>query len=94
MLGRNTEWRQTDLLTDEQAHAMGLVECLGSTHCVVLISHDCDLASDRELFVEVIVGSLVQAADPMFANARNPRSLACEICIRGKRGDVRRTAPR
>lgn len=84
MLGRNTEWRQGDLLTDEQAHAMGLVECLGSVHCVVLISHDCDLASDRELFVEVIVGSLVQAINPMLANARNPRSLHVRFVSEGE----------
>lgn len=79
MLGRNTEWRQGDLLTDEQAHAMGLVQSLGSIDCVVLISHDCDLANDSETFVEVIVGSLVQAADPMLANARNPRRLHLEF---------------
>ena len=46
MLGRDTEWRQGDLLTDEEAHAMGLVESVGSNRCVVLISHDCDLPND------------------------------------------------
>jgi len=75
MLGRDTEGRQGDLLTDEQAHAMGWVESLGSNHRVVLISHDCDLPNDTEVFVEVIVGSLVQAPNPMLANARNPRRL-------------------
>jgi len=57
MLGRDTEWRQGDLLTDEEAHAIGLVESLNSNRCVVLISHDCDLPNDTETFVEVIVGS-------------------------------------
>jgi hypothetical protein len=75
MLGRDTEWRQGDLLTDEEAHLLGLVESLGSNRCFVLISHDCDLPSDTEAFVEVIMGSLVPAPDPMFAKARNPRRL-------------------
>lgn len=75
MLGRDTEWRQGDLLTDEEAHTIGLVESLNSNRCVVLISHDCDLPNDTETFVEVIVGSLLQAPDPMLANARNPRRL-------------------
>lgn len=75
MLGRDTEWRQGDLLTVEEAHAIGLVESLNSNRCVVLISHDCDLPNDTETFVEVIVGSLLQAPDPMLANARNPRRL-------------------
>lgn len=71
MLGRDTEWRQADLLIDEKAHAMGLVESSGSKHCLVLISHDCGLPNDIEIYVEVIVGWLVLVADPMFANARN-----------------------
>ncbi len=75
MLGRDTKWRQGDLLTDKEAHAIGLVGSLNSNHRVVLISHDCDLPNDTETFVEVIVGSLVQARDPMLANARNPRRL-------------------
>ena len=75
MLGRNTAWRQGDMLTDESARAMGLVESLGSNRRVVIISHDCDLANDAEIFVEVIVGSLIQYLDPMFASARNPRRL-------------------
>lgn len=75
MLGRDTEWRQGNLLTDEAAHALELVKVTGSSSRVVVISHDCDLPNDIEEFVEVIIGSLVEAPNPMLANARNPRRL-------------------
>ncbi|KAA3652174.1 MAG: hypothetical protein DWQ11_12220 [Proteobacteria bacterium] len=75
MLGRDTEWRQGNLLTDEGAQALGLVEACNSGKRAVVISHDCDLPNDTELFVEVILGSLVEDSNPMFANARNPRRL-------------------
>jgi len=75
MLGRDTEWRQGDLLSDEVAYSLELVERLGSNRRVVLISHDCDLPNDTELFVEVIVGSLIPTRDPMVTHARNPRRL-------------------
>lgn len=75
MLGRDTKWRQGDLLADEEAYAMGLVEAINSNRYIVVISHDCDLPSEAEPFVEVIVGRLVQAPDPMLVNARNIRRL-------------------
>lgn len=75
MLGRDTVWRQGDLLSDEVAYSLELVELLGSNRRVVLISHDCDLPNDTEPFVEVIVGSLTPTRDPMVTHARNPRRL-------------------
>jgi hypothetical protein len=54
---------------------MRLLESLISNHRVVLSSDDCDLPDDTEICVEVIVGSLVQAPDPMLAKARNLRRL-------------------
>lgn len=75
MLGRNTELRQGNLLTDQDAHALGLVESLDSGKRVVVISHDCDLLHDAEEFIEVIISSSILEPDPMFANARNPRRL-------------------
>ena len=75
MLGRNTELRQGNLLTDEDAHVLGLVESLDSGKRVVVISHDCDLLNDAEEFIEVIVSSSIPEPDPMYANARNPRRL-------------------
>jgi hypothetical protein len=75
MLGRDTEWRQGSLLAGEDAYALGLVESLASDKCVIVISHDCDLPSQAEDFVEVIVGTVVPKPNPMLASARNPRRL-------------------
>ncbi|QKE40393.1 MAG: hypothetical protein HO274_02915 [Ferrovum myxofaciens] len=75
MLSRDTEWRQGNLLTDGAALALKLVEALGSGSRVVVISHDCDLPNDTEEFVEVIVGSKVDAPNAMLVNAKNPRRL-------------------
>jgi hypothetical protein len=75
MLGRDTQWRQGDLLTDESAQLFGFVNSADSNKCAVVISHDCDLANDSETFVEVIMCSSVQTADAMVSNARNPRRL-------------------
>lgn len=75
MLGRGSEWRQGNLLTDDSARALGLVEPHESNRRVVVISHDCDLQNDKETFVEVIVGRFLQKPDNMFAKARHPREL-------------------
>ena len=75
MLGRDTEWRQGSLLAGEDAYALGLVASLASDKCVIVISHDCDLPSQAEDFVEVIVGTVVPKPNPMLASARNPRRL-------------------
>lgn len=82
MLGRDTEWRQGNLLTDEAAHALELVKVTGSSSRVVVISHDCDLPNDIEEFVEVIIGSLVEAPNPMLANARNPAGCKSSSLLR------------
>lgn len=74
MIGRDTEWRQGDLLTLASAEALGLTD--GGNACrVVVISHDCDLPNEGEEFVEVITGASVPSRDGMFAGARNPRRL-------------------
>lgn len=73
MLGVNTKWRQGDLLSKSETSALGLG--VDSKCCVVLISHDCDIANDIENYVEVIVGESVGSVDPMKANARSPRKL-------------------
>lgn len=75
MLGRDTEWRQGNLLSDDSAHALGLVESTSSRRRVVVISHDCDLPNNAEEFVEVIVGTELDTSDAMLENARNPRRL-------------------
>lgn len=85
MLGRDTKWRQGNLLTDEDTHALDLVETCDPGRRAVVISHDCDLPNDKEAFVEVIVASLVPASDPMLANARNPRRL--HVCYGSDAGE-------
>lgn len=83
MLGRDTEWRQGCVLTDEDALALGLVEALASGQRAVVISHDCDLPNDAELIVEIIIGSVVAKVDPMLARARNPRRLHLSFSVPG-----------
>ena len=76
---RDTPWRQGHLLTPEAAQALGLShpESPDST-CVVVISHDCDLANDAlhiEPDVEVIIGRRVPKGDGNYFWAKAPRTL-------------------
>jgi len=73
---RLSPWRQGQVLPDEAAIRLGLVkqEQLGQL-AAVIISHDCDLANDKEMTVEVIVGRWVAGIGGQFANAKNVRRL-------------------
>jgi len=76
MLTRDTDWRQGDLLAQESAARLAALSgSVGEKHRVVVITHDCDLPHDAETSVEVIVGDVVNAANPQFSHARNPRKL-------------------
>lgn len=75
MLGRETKWRQGSVLSKKDAVALQLITDENSDQHVVVVSHDCDLANDKEPHVEVIVGNVVSKGNPMFGNARNPRRL-------------------
>ena len=76
MLGRDTPWRQGDLLTADSARALDLVGPDDTTnHGVIIISHDCDLPHDAEPFVEVIVVDVIEKSDPALSHAKNPRRL-------------------
>lgn len=75
MLGRDTEWRQGDLLTEQDAIGLELIEAPGCGERAIVISHDCDLPNDSETFVEVIIGRSIEQTDPMKAHARHPREL-------------------
>ena len=78
MLARDTDWRQGDLLTCEAAAALDLVGTTEEGRRVVVISHDCDLPHASELYVEVIVATLVvndPKPDPQLSYAKNPRRL-------------------
>lgn len=76
---RDTPWRQGHVLTAEAIQALGLShpETPDST-CVVVISHDCDLANDAlqiEPDVEVIVGRHLPKGDGNYFWAKAPRTL-------------------
>ncbi len=80
---RNTPWRQGLVLTEEAIQALGLShpETPDST-CVVVISHDCDLANDAlqmEPDVEVIVGRHLPKGDGNYFWAKAPRTLHVDV---------------
>lgn len=84
---RDTPWRQGHLFTPEAAGALGLAhpEWPDST-CVIVISHDCDLANDNlqiEPDVEVIVGRRVQKGDGNYFWAKAPRTLHIDAQLGG-----------
>lgn len=76
---RETRWRQGSVLTGAAAERFGLSHAAeGANTCVVVISHDCDLASDNlsaEPHVEVIVGRIVDKVDGNYAWGKAPRTL-------------------
>jgi hypothetical protein len=76
---RHTNWRQGHVLPREAAARFGLTNAAdpGST-CVVVITHDCDLANenlDAEPYVEVIVGRKIATASGNFTWGKSPRTL-------------------
>src|SRR5450830_185873 len=74
---RDTPWRQGLVLEQQVAIDLGLIapDCVDQS-VVVMVTHDCDIASDasREPHVEVIVGQRISAlgAD---TNAKTARRL-------------------
>ena len=76
MLTRDTDWRQGDLLTQETAARLMALNCaVSEERRVVVITHDCDIPHDGETSVEVIVADVVNAPNPQFSYAKNPRKL-------------------
>jgi hypothetical protein len=80
---RDTPWRQGHVLTAEAIQSLGLShpETPDST-CVVVISHDCDLANDAlqiEPDVEVIVGRHLPKGDGNYFWAKAPRTLHIDV---------------
>ena len=76
---RNTQWRQGHVLTQECVKELGLVNPdAADCTCVVVISHDCDLANDdlqTEPNVEVIIGCLPKEGSGNYFWAKAPRTL-------------------
>ncbi len=78
---RETPWRQGDVLPDDASKALDLSHPESPERTfVVVISHDCDLTADpdREPFVELVTGRLVDAikAD---SHAKSARRLQIEF---------------
>jgi hypothetical protein len=75
---RDTPWRQSSVLTPDAVKALGLVNRDSPQDtCVVVVSHDCDLANDdlkAEPDVEVIAGRAI-AANGSFMWGKSPRTL-------------------
>jgi hypothetical protein len=80
---RETKWRQGHVLPREAAEALTWSnEVDADATCVVVISHDCDLANDNldvEPDVEVIVGRTVAKADGNYTWGKAPRTVHCTV---------------
>lgn len=76
---RETNWRQGHVLPPAASARFGLTNATDATAtCVVVVTHDCDLANDNldaEPFVEVIVGRTVPKLEGNFTFAKAPRTL-------------------
>lgn len=69
-------WRQGNCLTRESAQELNLVELDSSDdHCIIVISHDCDIANTEELNVEYIVAKKIIALNGLLIESRNIRRL-------------------
>lgn len=71
--------RQGCILSDGDAFKLGLIN-QDSKQVVVIISHDCDLASQADENIEFIVGTIQDKLNPQCENSRNPRCLHLRIC--------------
>lgn len=93
---RETPWRQGHILPHEAVHALGLIhpETPEAT-CVVVASHDCDLANDNlhvEPDVEVIIGCHPKKVDGNYFWAKAPRTLHLEALHNGEAETIELTA--
>ncbi len=80
---RDTPWRQGHILTADAIQALGLShpETPDST-CVVVISHDCDLANHDlqvEPNVEIIIGRHLPEGNGNYFWAKAPRTLHVDV---------------
>jgi hypothetical protein len=75
---RETQWRQGHVLCAKARAALELHHVDADATCVVVISHDCDLAIDNleaEPDVEVMVGRVVSAENGNYSWGKAPRTL-------------------
>lgn len=85
---RLTPWRQGQVLPPEALLALSLApQATIDTACAVVISHDCDLASDNleaEPNVELIVGQTIEACNGTYSWGKAPRTLHLPMTQQGK----------
>lgn len=75
MLARGSCWKQGSVLKEEDVSRV-IPEHEQTGRCsLVVISHDCDLPSDQEPEVELIVAEPVRECHPDYAAAKHPRKL-------------------
>lgn len=75
---RATPWRQGSFLSNEDARQLfPKVFENGENPCVILVSHDCDIAQppESEPLVEVIFAYPIDQLNGNFSRAKNPRRL-------------------
>jgi hypothetical protein len=94
---RNTPWRQGHILMSTTVEQLRLVhpESRGST-CVVVISHDCDLANDDltvEPMAEVIIGRILPKGNGSCRYGKSPRVLHLEAMHLGNPVIIEIAAP-
>jgi hypothetical protein len=76
MLGPDTAWRQGSVIAQADAIAAGLFDEASSSHKrALIITHDCDLRSDKESEIEIVVGNIVDKVNKQFVRAHNVRRL-------------------
>jgi len=85
---RGTHWKQGSAVAISASLSLGL---FGPEHTdiriPIVVSHDCDIVEDdlaNEPTVEIIVGQLVDQADPNLTHAKSPNRLHLEILQRGE----------
>lgn len=66
-------WRQGNILREHDAQTLGLVE-QGSGQKVIVISHDCDIPSDSDDYIEFIIAECC-TENKLYRGARHPRIL-------------------
>jgi len=79
---RDTPWRQGHVLCAKACATLDLHHDEVTATCVVVISHDCDLANDNmdiEPHVETIIGRVVSKANGNYSWGKAPRTLHLQV---------------
>jgi len=81
---RKTNWRQGDILTDQVAAELIKDKWKANSTYVIVISHDCDLASYKEHEHEIIICYLKEKLGGGYTDAQSPRRLDFKHIIDGQ----------